>query len=186
MGRGLTTAAKAAFSQLNFPSLVLVRLDFAAGAVRVCNAGYTFNWSGQDWLGLGNLGSISAIQEGITLGMYGVNLTLSGIPPEYIAEVLTPADYQGRSAVIWLAPLTEDYALIADPVIVFKGRMDTADIKLGETATITIAAESRLVDWERPRIRRYNHADQQAAYPGDMGMQYVDQMVTRELKWGYE
>jgi len=42
----------------------------------------------------------------------------------------------------------------------------------------------RLVDWERPRIRRYNNADQQVAFTGDKGFEFVPQMVEKELIWG--
>jgi hypothetical protein len=115
--------------------------------------------------------------------MYGCQLTLNGIPPEMISEAFSQ-NYQGHAATIWLAPLTAEYAFIADPVVVFKGRMDTMDIALGETATITLAVESRLVDWDRPRIRRYNDEDQRSEFPNDRGFRYVDQMVTKDLKWG--
>lgn len=181
--RSLSTAAKNAFSQLNFPAIVLVELDFADGAIRLCNAGYSFSWNGYNWLGMGTLGAIEAISEGSALQMYGCQLTLSGIPSELISEAFD-ISYQGRSATIWLAPLNSDYSLIASPVVVFKGRMDTMDIAMGTTSTITTTVESRLVDWERPRIRRYNNQDQQAAHPGDNGMKYVAQMVSKELNWG--
>lgn len=180
--RSLTTAAKNAFSQLNFPSLALVELDFADGFVRLCNAGYTFKWNNYDWLGIGTLGSIEAISEGTALQMYGCQLTLSGIPSEVISEAFTQT-YQGRSATIWLAPLTSDYVIIANPVVVFKGRMDTMDIALGDTCTVTLSVESRLVDWERPRIRRFNDEDQRSEYPNDRGFRYVDQMIQKDLPW---
>ncbi len=181
--RALTTAAKNAFSQLNFPVLVLVKLDFLDGTVRLTNAGYTFAWNGHSWLGIGNLGSIEAISEGSALQMYGCALTLSGIPPEIIAEAFS-SNYQGRSATIYLAPLNADYSFIADPVVVFKGRMDTMDIELGTTATVTLTVESRLVDWDRPRIRRFNDEDQRSDFPDDRGFRYVDQVVQKDLKWG--
>jgi hypothetical protein len=181
--RSLTTAAQAAFSQLNFPMIILVELDFADGIVRLCNAGYTFTWGGYDWQGIGTLGSIETISEGSALQMYGCALTLSAIPVEIISEAFS-SNYQGRAAKIWLAPLTEDYQFIADPVVVFAGRMDTMDIQIGETATITLSVESRLVDWERPRIRRFNDADQRSEYPDDRGFRYIDQMISKDLKWG--
>jgi hypothetical protein len=181
--RTLTAAAKAAFYQLNFPMIILVQLDFLDGTVYLSNANYTFTWNGHDWVGIGTLGSIEAISEGSALQMYGCALTLSGVPTELISEALS-TNYQGRSATIWLAPLTADYAFIADPVVVFKGRMDTMDIEVGTTSTITLSVESRLVDWERPRIRRFNDEDQRAEYPTDRGFRYVDQMVQKDLKWG--
>ena len=58
------------------------------------------------------------------------------------------------------------------------------NIEAGETATISISVESRLVDWERPRVHRYTNADQQIAYPGDKGLEFVAQMVEKELVWG--
>ena len=58
------------------------------------------------------------------------------------------------------------------------------NIDAGETATVSLSVESRLSDWERPRIRRYNNADQQIAYISDKGFEFVPQMVEKELIWG--
>lgn len=181
--RDMTTAARAQFCKLNFPCLIFVELDFADGYVRMTNAGYSFTWNGVEWLGIGTLGKIEEVAEGSALQMYGLSLSLSGIPPEVISEAFSQG-YQGRAAKLWLAPLTDDYQIIADPVVIFSGRMDTMDIALGKTATVTVTVESRLVDWERPRVRRFNDADQQAEYPGDRGFKYVDQMVYKDMKWG--
>ena len=93
-------------------------------------------------------------------------------------------DYQGRTATIWAAPLDSEHRIVSDPVIVFKGRMDTMPITMGRSGEITVNLESRLVDWERARVRRYNDADQQAEYPGDLGLQFVEQMVEKQLIWG--
>jgi hypothetical protein len=67
---------------------------------------------------------------------------------------------------------------------IFGGRMDAATVELGTICTITVTAESRLVDWERPRVRRYTHEDQQAAWPEDMGLEFVASMSELELIWG--
>lgn len=56
--------------------------------------------------------------------------------------------------------------------------------EVGDTATITLSAESRMVTWDRPRTRRYNNEDQQSRYPGDRGFEYVAQMVEKSLIWG--
>jgi hypothetical protein len=80
--------------------------------------------------------------------------------------------------------LNDSYALVADPVEIFKGRVNQMNIEAGETATVSLTVESRLVDWERPRVRRYNNADQQVAFTGDKGFEFVPQMVEKELIWG--
>lgn len=184
MSRTLTPAAESALAAGNVPMIVLALLDFPSGILRVNNSAVTFTWDGYEWLGVGRLGAVDAIQEGATLEARGLALRISGVPPANIAAALGQS-YQGRDCKVWAAPLSADHAVIADPVLVFHGRMDTMDIDLGETATITVSAESRLADWNRPRVRRYNHEDQQIDYPGDKGFEFVPQMVEKELRWGY-
>ena len=74
--------------------------------------------------------------------------------------------------------------IVADPVLVFHGRMDVMNIEIGNTATITVTAESRLADWNRARTSRYTDEEQQRLYPGDKGLQYVAQTAEMELVWG--
>jgi len=181
--RQMTQAVIDALRADNVPLLVLVELDFASGIIRACNAGYNFTWNGYTWTGLGNLGGISAVSEGEDLEMYGFTLTLSGIKPEWISIAMS-AEYQQRAATIWMAPLDTNYSLLNDPVIIFRGRMDTMPIELDKQSTIQLTVESRLVDWERPRESRYNHADQTSRYPDDKGFEYVAQMAEKEIIWG--
>jgi hypothetical protein len=183
MSRTLTTAVANALAGEVVPALLLVDLDFSSGHLYVNNSALTFAWNSQTWLGLANLGSVEAIAEHSGLEMSGVRLTLTGIPSEMISIALGE-HYQGRACVIYLAPLSSDYAVLADPVQVFSGRIDTMEISLGDTASITLTAESRLTDWERPRVRRYTHEDQLAEHPGDLGLEFVPQMAEKVLVWG--
>lgn len=181
--RDMTQEVVDVLNSSNVPLLVLVEMQFKSGTVRCCNAGYTFKYNGHDWIGLGQLGGISAVSEGETLEMKGLNLTLTGVEPEYIAIALG-SEYQGQLATIWLAPLDHNYQILIDPVIIFKGRMDTMSVDIGKTATVQVAVESKLVDWERPRILRYNDADQQSLYPGDKGFEFVAEMTEKDIIWG--
>lgn len=186
MAHELTPTVAAAVAAANVPLLLFAELAFDAGALRVTNAGYDQTWNGHTWTGVGQLGSIDAVQEGADLQAYGIRLALSGIPPDYVAAALGE-HYQGRPCKVWLAFLDPaSYAVLADPVLVFSGRMDTMDVDMGSTATITVSAESRLIDLERARVRRFNHEDQQIDYPGDKGFEFVALMVERELLWGKE
>lgn len=135
------------------------------------------------WTGLGALGGIEPIQEQAGLEAIGVRMTLTGVPTDVIAVTLGE-QYQGRPCQVWFAPLSEDMRMAYAPVKLFSGRMDTPDIEVGETATITLSAESRMVAWERVKVRRYNNEDQQSRYPADRGFEFVAQMVERNLQWG--
>lgn len=184
MARDLTTAAADALAAPQVRLLVFVEMDFPSGFLRVNNSVITIAWNGYDWLGVGHLGAVDAVSEGVGLEARGLSFRISGVPPENIAIALGQ-QYQGRDCKLWAAPLTEEHAVIADPVLVFHGRLDVMTVELGATATITVSAESRLADWDRPRVRRYNHEDQQIDYPGDKGFEFVPQMAEKELRWGY-
>lgn len=183
MPRTLTAAADAALQASAVPLLALVLLEFDGGALRATNAGYTVRYDGADWLGLGALGRIDAVRESMDLEAHGLTLTLSGVPAEHVALALTE-HYQGRPVHLWIAPLAADYQIVADPVLIWRGRMDTMDVEVGSTASITVTAESRLADWARARTRRYNDADQQIDHPGDRGFQFAASSAARALKWG--
>lgn len=183
MTRVLDSATASAVKGEHVPYIYFVEMAFSQ-PLRVCSSsGYDIVWNGYTWLGLGMLGGIEPIEEQATLEAIGVRLTLSGVPSEIIAITLAE-QYQGKACHIWFAPLREDLQMAVQPVRVFSGRMDTMDTELGETATITVSAESRMVSWDTPRVRRYNNEDQQSRYPGDRGFEFVAQMVEKNLLWG--
>lgn len=181
MTRTISSATETALSDGQVRPVYLVRMAFDS-TVLVNSSPYTITYNSEDYLGVGTLGAIEAIQEGAEMQAYGVKFTISGIPSEYISIALGE-HYQGNDVKVYLALLDEDHALI-DAVLIWNGRMDTMDIDMGDTATITVTAESYLADWDRPRIRRYNDADQQQEYPGDKGLEFVEQMVEKTILWG--
>lgn len=183
MSRTLSAAVLAALTAANVPLIVFVELAFDSGTVRVTNAAYNQTWNGSTWIGLARLGGIDPIEEGAGVQANAIGLRLSGVPTDMVSIALGE-HYQGRRCRIWAAPLSASYQVLADPVVVFDGRMDTMAVEMGRTAIITLTAESRLADLERPRVRRYNDADQQAEYPGDKGLEFAEEMVEKELLWG--
>lgn len=183
-GRTLTGTTAAALAASQVRAVVFVEMDFPSGFLRLNNSAQSIAWGAYTWLGIGRLGSIDTVGEGMTLEARSLKFTVTGIDPANIAIALGQ-QYQGRSCKVWLAPLDEGYAVLPDPVLVFSGRMDTMDVELGTTATITVSAESRLADWDRPRVRRYNAADQAITDPTDKGFEFVPQMVEKSLRWGY-
>ena len=183
-GRTLTSGVGTALADGAVRAVLFVEMDFSSGFLRVNNSAQTIAWNSQNWLGVGGLGSVEAITESITLENRGLRFAISGVDPANIALALG-TQYQGRACKVWFAPLSTDYATIADPVLVFFGRMDTMDITIAETATIMVSAESRLADWDRPRVRRYNAADQLRTSASDLGFAFVPQMVEKTLRWGY-
>ncbi len=183
MTRAITAAAKRATQKNTVRPVHLVRLDFDDAVVSLTDAPFNVVYDGIIFVGVGSLGRISPVDEDAEFTPHGVKIDLSGIPPEMLALGLS-GHIQGRQALIHVAFLDVAHQIIYAPVEVFRGRMDAMDFHIGETATISLYAESRLTDWYRPRVRRYNHQDQQDLYPGDLGLEFVEEMVDREIFWG--
>jgi hypothetical protein len=183
VSRDLETAADTALQAGHVVQVVFVELDFSSGFLRCTTAAYDFSWNGYTWLGLGQLGTIEPIEEGGQLEARGVAMTLSGIPASMISTALGE-HYQGRACRLWFGQLNATTrAVVADPVGPVSFRMDTMAIELGDTATIRLTAESRLVDWDRPRSRRFNDADQKLDYPEDQFFNMVEEMVEKTIVW---
>lgn len=182
--RTLTTDVANALAAENVTPILFVELDFLSGFMRVHSGVGPLTAEGNTYTGVGTLGQVETIEESTELQAYGLRLGLSGIPNTLIGTALNE-NYQGRAVRVLVGVLNASHALIASPVVVFAGRMDNMQITLGpETASISLNAENRLIDWDRPRVRRYNNADQQAEYPGDLGFEFVEQMVNKTLFWG--
>lgn len=183
MSRTLTGAVDAALAAANLRTLLLGELYFDGATEYVCNADRNFVWNGNTYLGAARVGRIDPIEEGSEIKMYGIALTLAGVVSAQIAEALTDY-YQGRPCIIRMAILDDSYQIVADPVVVFRGRMDQMRVKLGKTATITLTVENRLADWDRPRVSRNNHEDQQRRHPSDRFYEYTAQTAAKTLPWG--
>ena len=183
MSRDAAAALATASTAAVVRPYLLVELDYAAGAVRATSLPFNIVYNGDTYIGVGVLGSISEVGEGTEIRSYGISLRMSGIPMDYVEDVVT-ADGQGRAGRIWLGMLDSGHVPVGDPLQIFQGRMDVSEIEYGPSIAITIALESRLVDWERPRIRRYTDQDQKRAYPGDRSLEYVQAVADMELVWG--
>ena len=54
----------------------------------------------------------------------------------------------------------------------------------GETSTITLTVESKLVALERGSNRRYTHENHIARHPNDTFFSYVTALQDKEIVWG--
>lgn len=184
MSRGATTAFKTAAAAGKVSPALIAALDFSSGFVRVWSGIGNLSWGGNTYTGIGDLGGVSPVQESAEVRSSGLEFTLNGIPSSMVTKILADG-YRGRPAKLWLGLFDSSSALIADPLLLFSGRMDQCSLEdSGETASIKIAVESRLVDLQRPRERRYTDEDQQSLFAGDLGLEFVAGMQDKEILWG--
>tara|TARA_R110000824_G_scaffold370354_1_gene559937 strand:+ start:510 stop:1118 length:609 start_codon:yes stop_codon:yes gene_type:complete len=141
-------------------------------------------YDGEIYGGVGDLLGISEIKETSDISATGINVTLNGVKTSLIA-LAKSHEYQGRPLTVSLGAFDDSGDLIANPVIVFSGFMDTMIIaENGEYSTISIAVENKLIAFERARVRRYTAEDQKIDHPTDKGFEFVTAIVQKEIIWG--
>lgn len=188
MSRDITSGMATASTAEVFRPFTAVELNFSTGRLRFNSTDRTLTFNADsgspsdDFLGVGQYGSMSVVEESSELKNYSIDLNLRGIPNDIIASALG-ADYQGRPCRVWFGLMEADFAVIADPTLWFDGLMDTMNIQLGEEATVTLKAQSRLARWEEAQNVRYTNEEQQNRFPGDKGLEFVAQMVEKEIVW---
>ena len=180
MSRDLTAATVTAIAQPEVYPFFAVQLSFSGGIIRMWTGQGTLTLAdGTTWVGLGQLLSISSIEETSEMSVKGASITLSGIPANLIALALTEP-YQGREARIYFGINGED---VFNEL--FSGYMDQMNIEEGaETATIEMAVENRLIDLERARVARFTSGYQKSVYPLDDGLNFLEDLQDKKIPWG--
>tara|TARA_R100001369_G_scaffold46319_1_gene72644 strand:- start:1353 stop:1961 length:609 start_codon:yes stop_codon:yes gene_type:complete len=161
-----------------------VRMVFDSSVLNIWNGIGDLAFGGNTYTGTGDLLSISQITETADIQATGINVSLTGIKTSFIA-IAKDQDYQGRALTVSLGAFDASGSLIADPVIVFSGFMDTMTIsENGAYSTISISVENKLIAFERSKVRRYTAEDQKIDHPTDKGFEFVTAIVQKDIIWG--
>ena len=88
MARSLTAAAKNSAQASVVRPVVLVKMQFDSGAMRVWSGRGDITFNSEVYGGVGDFGKIGAVEEGVEQRAFGIALTLSGIPASTISLAL--------------------------------------------------------------------------------------------------
>lgn len=169
-----------------FRPVTLCELRLDNGTVFVCTLDRNISFSGDLYLGVGDFGKVSSSRETSESEASGIELELSGIPTDYI-NIAKDENYHGRIVIIRYGFLDNNFQFTTatgDPAILFRGLIDQMFITLGETATIRLTAEDEWIRWEEPLKSLYTNEEQQFLFPDDLGLEFVQQVVDKEIIWG--
>ena len=188
MSRTLTSGMTAVTTADVVRPAYFVRMVFDSGespnVLNIWNGIGDLAYGGNTYTGTGDLLSISQITETSDIQATGINVSLTGVKTSFIA-IAKDHEYQGRPLSVSLGAFDASGDLIADPVIVFSGFMDTMTIsESGAYSSIGISVENKLVSFERTKVRRYTAEDQKIDHPTDKGFEYVTAIVQKEIIWG--
>lgn len=179
MARDLSPALLTALGQTVIRPAYLVDLDTTAGHARAWAGIGSLFWGGSpanEFLGVGELGSISVIPETRDIRAVGIIIRLSGIPASMVSLALNEAQ-PGLDLLVYIGMFTDAGVLIVDPYLSWSGMSDSVTMVEGAaTSTIQIAGENELARLQHANESRYTHDDQQIRFPGDMGFEFQEQL----------
>ena len=167
-----------------FLPAIFVQATLASGTLYIWSGYGSTTWNGQTWQGVGSLLNISTIEEKATVSATGLVVTLSGIDPTLLANVLDEFEVCGPVKV-FLGAFSSPGVLIANPICLWAGNLDVPTIDVGaDTASISINCESRLIEMNVSVDRRYTDQEQQVDTPGDLAFSFVNSIQNQPVYWG--
>jgi hypothetical protein len=181
MSRNVPAALLTALSQPEVQPYYAVELNFDTAPFRIWTGYGDKTLFTNTYTGTGNLLSIGGLEEASDLSARSTTLTLSGVPQSLVSIGLQEP-YQNRSCKVYFG--TQD---TATPIEVFSGIMNTMRFEdSGETSTIILTVESKLVRLEKSSNWRYTEQSQKSRHPIDKFFDYVADLQDKELLWGRE
>lgn len=181
--RDLATALNNALSDDVINPFFAADLEFDNSPVYIWTGVGTTTINSKDYEGLGDFLAVSMTDESSDLAAMGAHITISGIPSATNLALALTEPYQGRRGTIYFGVMgvTTAYSEI------FSGYMDQMNITEGiETSTIEITLESKLIDLERARVSRFTQLFQEAKFPNDRGLDFVETLQDKQIVWGRE
>jgi hypothetical protein len=184
MARIVASTIVSQITSANVRPILMAELEFDSGVTRLWNGIGSVTIEGNEFIGVGSLGSISPITETAQIKSTGLDFTMAGVDSTLLALALTE-DYQERAATLWLGFMDPDDNSYIDRLQIYKGRMDVMTIEeAGDTSVISVSTESILVGLERARERRFTDEDQKTQYPNDKGFEFVASLQQKDVAWG--
>lgn len=182
-GRSASTALKNAFAEDAIKPFLLFDLGFTGGTVYAWTGLGTISWNSNTYNGFGNTLGISEVVETTDIRAAGITIEFQALTSAYKSLALSQVSLNS-SVTIRIGLLDSSGAIVADPEIVFVGKMDeVAIIESGEFSTFRLQCENRLVKLQYPNERRYTHQDQLDYKSTDTGLRHT---VNSEkiVRWG--
>ena len=189
MTRALDASVVTELAASSIRPRIFVKFEFDSGDLRLWNDYYDFTFNSETYTGSGDLGTISDITEDTELNANGVELTLSGIPSDWISVALSE-NYKGRTVTIWDALLDSSGALVGGDSgpIPHIFRCDTMRIvDGGDMATVTLTAESVLRRLDLGSPAKFTSQWQEYLIGiTDRGFDQMVRGINEEIFWGAE
>ena len=186
MTRSLTTAIKNELATNDIRPVHLITIGFSSPVnITDCSFPLTSSVSGSSvtYSSSSFIMGISNFTEETDLTKTSINLTLSGADQTFISTVLNE-NIVNDTVEIFRGLLNTSNSIIADPILLYSGNIDTFQIDETTTeSTVILTVVSHWADFEKKSGRQTNNNSQQRFFSTDVGMDFASQTVL-DIKWG--
>ena len=139
-------------------------------------------WETNTFTGAGNLIEITEVGATSNIEARGVGVALSGVGADLL-ELALETEYQNTPATIWLWVVGDEGQL--DGEVLFRGFADVMSMsEAGTTNRIELTLESQLARLDRAAVEVYSQEDLNRRFPGDKGLEYLEEIQDKEFVWG--
>ena len=188
MARTLTTAVKNELATNNISPIHLITIGFATPVnITDCIFDITSSVSGSSvtYTSSAFLLETSSFEEQTDISKTSLTINLSAVDTSFVSIVLGE-NIVNDSVKIFRGLLDSSNSLIADPILLYEGNIDTFQISESKNnASVSLTVVSHWADFEKKSGRRTNNISQQRFFSSDVGMDFSSQTVL-DLKWGRE
>ena len=127
--------------------------------------------------------SVPTFTEETDVTKTSLNIDLSGADQTFISTCLNE-NIVNDSVEIFRGLLNSSNSLIADPVLLYSGNIETFQISESQTdSNVTLTIVSHWADFDKKSGRQTNNNSQQRFFSTDVGMDFASQTVL-DIKWG--
>ena len=186
MTRALTTAVKNQLATNDINPVHLISIGFSTPVnITDCSFPLTSSISGSSvtYSASDFILDISSFDEQTDITKGTLNLTLSGVNTTYIAVVLNE-NVINDSVTIFRGILNSSNTLIADPILLYEGKIDGFDVNESkDSSLVNLKVVSHWADFDKKSGRKTNNTSQQRFFSTDVGFDHASEMV-QDIRWG--
>ena len=188
MARTLTTAVKNELATNNISPIHLITIGFAT-PVNITDCGFdltsSISGTSRTYTASPFLVGGSSFEEQTDITKTSLSLSLSGADQTFISTVLNE-NVVNDTVEIYRGLLNSSNSIIADPILLYSGNIDTFEIAESDTqSNVKLIIVSHWADFDKKSGRKTNNSSQQRFFSSDVGMDYASESVL-DIKWGRE
>jgi len=182
MTRGLTTAVNNELATDALNPVTLVYINVGSG-LRFTDHYKDLTYDSNTYTASSLFLKVSEVSESSEVEITNIALEFTGADQSIISLFLS-SEYMDRDVEIYKGFLDTTQTLIADPFLLFKGRVESFNIDESlESSDVKVIATSHWSDFDKIKGRKTNTGSQQLYFTGDLGFDYASQTV-QDIKWG--